>query len=164
MTTTSRAGACRCLHGFAPVDTAADDVALLAFTSGTTGRPKATMHFHRDVLANADTFSKHVLQADARRRLHRHAAAGVHVRPRRARGLPAAGRRATLLIEKATPDELAEHIAAHGVTVCFTAPTAYQAMLRGTGRTAVVDAASVRLGGRASAGGDLAAPSTRRPA
>ena len=43
---------------FAAVDTAADDVALLAFTSGTTGRPKATMHFHRDVLAIADTFSR----------------------------------------------------------------------------------------------------------
>ena len=47
---------------FDDVDTAADDVALLAFTSGTTGRPKATMHFHRDVLAIADTFSAHVLR------------------------------------------------------------------------------------------------------
>ena len=49
---------------FAAVDTAADDVALLAFTSGTTGRPKATMHFHRDVLAIADTFSKHVVRIE----------------------------------------------------------------------------------------------------
>src|SRR4051812_19284955 len=47
---------------FDDVATAADDVALLAFTSGTTGRPKATMHFHRDVLANADTFSRYVLR------------------------------------------------------------------------------------------------------
>ena len=50
---------------FDDVDTAADDVALLAFTSGTTGRPKATMHFHRDVLAIADTFSAHVLRPGA---------------------------------------------------------------------------------------------------
>jgi 2-aminobenzoate-CoA ligase len=50
---------------FSAVQTAADDVALLAFTSGTTGRPKATMHFHRDVLANADTFSRHVLRPSA---------------------------------------------------------------------------------------------------
>ncbi len=50
---------------FAAVDTAADDVALLAFTSGTTGRPKATMHFHRDVLAVADTFSRHVVRPTA---------------------------------------------------------------------------------------------------
>ena len=58
---------------YAPVDTAADDVALLAFTSGTTGRPKATMHFHRDVLAIADTFSRHVLRLDPGRPVHRHA-------------------------------------------------------------------------------------------
>src|SRR3970040_797739 len=42
---------------FTPVETAADDVALLAFTSGTTGEPKCTMHFHRDVLAIADMFN-----------------------------------------------------------------------------------------------------------
>ena len=47
---------------FEAVDTAADDVALLAPTSGTTGRPKATMHFHRDVLAIADTFSRHLVK------------------------------------------------------------------------------------------------------
>ena len=46
---------------FKNVATAADDVCMLAFTSGTTGKPKATMHFHRDVLAIADTFSRHVL-------------------------------------------------------------------------------------------------------
>jgi len=47
---------------FKNVATAAEDVCMLAFTSGTTGKPKATMHFHRDVLAIADTFSRHVLQ------------------------------------------------------------------------------------------------------
>ncbi|HUD53014.1 AMP-binding protein, partial [Parvibaculum sp.] len=45
-----------------PVDTAADDIALIAFTSGSTGKPKGCIHFHRDVLAIADTFSKHVLK------------------------------------------------------------------------------------------------------
>ena len=114
-----------------PVDTAADDVALLAFTSGTTGRPKATMHFHRDVLANADTFSTHVLRptpddvfTGTPPLAFTFGLGGLVVFPLRVGA-------STLLIEKATPDELAEHIAEHGVTICFTAPTAYRAMLAG---------------------------------
>ena len=47
---------------FANVETSRDDVCMLAFTSGTTGEPKATMHFHRDVLAMCDTFCRHVLR------------------------------------------------------------------------------------------------------
>src|SRR5437763_1026169 len=47
---------------FTPVDTAADDVAMLASTSGTTGQPKVTIHFHRDVLATADTFSARLIK------------------------------------------------------------------------------------------------------
>src|SRR2546429_7985450 len=58
------AGRCAAKSGsFPAVATAADDVALLAPTSGTTGKPKATMHFHRDVLAINDTFGRHVLAA-----------------------------------------------------------------------------------------------------
>jgi len=116
---------------FVPVDTAADDVALLAFTSGTTGRPKATMHFHRDVLANADTFSAQVLKptrddvfTGTPPLAFTFGLGGLVVFPLRVGA-------ATLLIEKATPTELAEHIAAHDVTICFTAPTAYKAMLAG---------------------------------
>jgi 2-aminobenzoate-CoA ligase len=112
-----------------PADTAADDVALLAFTSGTTGRPKATMHFHRDVLAIADTFSQHVLKPEAGDLFtgtpplaFTFGLGGLLVFPLRAGA-------ATLLIEKASPAELADAIAAHQVTVCFTAPTAYRAMI-----------------------------------
>ncbi len=50
---------------FKAVQTASDDVALLAFTSGTTGLPKATMHFHRDILAMADSFAKHTFKPEA---------------------------------------------------------------------------------------------------
>jgi len=118
-------------HQFIPVDTAADDVALLAFTSGTTGRPKATMHFHRDVLANADTFSTHVLRpipddvfTGTPPLAFTFGLGGLVVFPLRVGA-------STLLIEKATPAELARHIGEHGVTICFTAPTAYKAMIAG---------------------------------
>ncbi|MQA03311.1 MAG: AMP-binding protein [Streptosporangiales bacterium] len=114
---------------FDPVDTAADDVALLAFTSGTTGRPKATMHFHRDVLVNADTFSKHVLEPRADDVFigtpplaFTFGLGGLVVFPLRVGA-------STVLVERATPDQLADHIAESKVTVCFTAPTAYRAML-----------------------------------
>jgi 2-aminobenzoate-CoA ligase len=109
--------------------TAADDVALLAFTSGTTGRPKATMHFHRDVLAIADTFSRHVLKptpddlfTGTPPLAFTFGLGGLLVFPLRAGA-------STLLVEKATPDELFTHVARHRVTVLFTAPTAYRAIL-----------------------------------
>jgi 2-aminobenzoate-CoA ligase len=114
---------------FTPVDTAADDVALLAFTSGTTGRPKATMHFHRDVLANADTFSAFVLRPEPDDLFtgtpplaFTFGLGGLVVFPLRVGA-------STLLVEKATPGELADLISMHRVSVCFTAPTAYRAML-----------------------------------
>ncbi|MGI8702307.1 MAG: AMP-binding protein [Nocardioidaceae bacterium] len=125
-------GRCTSYDGiFEDVDTAADDVALLAFTSGTTGRPKATMHFHRDVLANADTFSRHVLRPTADDVFtgtpplaFTFGLGGLVVFPLRVGA-------ATLLIEKATPGELAALIESNAVTICFTAPTAYRAMLSG---------------------------------
>ena len=111
------------------VDTAADDVALLAFTSGTTGRPKATMHFHRDVLANADTFSRHVLKplpddvfTGTPPLAFTFGLGGLVVFPLRVGA-------SSLLVERATPDQLADLVHEHGVTVCFTAPTAYRAMI-----------------------------------
>jgi acyl-coenzyme A synthetase/AMP-(fatty) acid ligase len=114
---------------FAAVATAPDDVAMIAFTSGTTGRPKATMHFHRDVLAIADTFSAHVLKPVAADLFtgtpplaFTFGLGGLVVFPMRAGA-------ATLLLERATPAELADQIAERGVTVCFTAPTAYRAMI-----------------------------------
>lgn len=118
---------------FVLVDTSADDVALLAFTSGTTGRPKGTMHFHRDVLAIADTFSKHVVQPMADDVFtgsppiaFTFGLGGLVVFPLRVGA-------STLLIEKATPDELADAIEQNAVTIVSTAPTAYRAMLRSGG-------------------------------
>jgi 2-aminobenzoate-CoA ligase len=114
---------------FPAVPTAADDVALLAPTSGTTGHPKVTMHFHRDVLANADTFARHVvrpLPADVFTGTpplgFTFGLGGLVVFPLRAGA-------SSLLLERATAGELADAIAAYDVTVLFTAPTAYRSML-----------------------------------
>jgi 2-aminobenzoate-CoA ligase len=112
------------------VETAADDVALLAPTSGTTGVPKATMHFHRDVLAIADTFGKHLVQAGPHDVFtgtpplgFTFGLGGLLVFPMRIGA-------STLLLEKATPVELADSIERFGATAVFTAPTAYRAILR----------------------------------
>jgi 2-aminobenzoate-CoA ligase len=120
---------------FAAVATAADDVVMIAFTSGTTGRPKATMHFHRDVLAVADTFSARVLRptpddvfTGTPPLAFTYGLGGLLVFPLRAGA-------SVLLLERAAPDELAGHIAARGVTVCITAPTGYRAMIA-SGRAA----------------------------
>ncbi|MET9891872.1 AMP-binding protein [Streptomyces sp. NPDC006465] len=114
---------------FDAVDTAADDVALIAFTSGTTGRPKGCMHFHRDVLAIADTFSKHVLRpqeddvfAGSPPLGFTFGLGGLVVFPLRAGAC-------SLLLEQAGPKQLLPAIAEHRVSVLFTAPTAYRAML-----------------------------------
>jgi 2-aminobenzoate-CoA ligase len=112
-----------------PVPTAADDVALVAFTSGTTGRPKGCLHFHRDVLAIADTFSAQVLRPVAQDLFtgspplgFTFGLGGLVVFPMRAGA-------SSLLLEKAGPAELQAAVADHRVTVLFTAPTAYRAML-----------------------------------
>ncbi|WP_137992733.1 AMP-binding protein [Streptomyces vilmorinianum] len=111
------------------VETAADDVALIAFTSGTTGRPKGCMHFHRDVLAVADTFSAHVLRprpddvfAGSPPLGFTFGLGGLLLFPLRAGA-------SALLLEQAGPKQLLAAIAEHRVSVLFTAPTAYRVML-----------------------------------
>ncbi|WP_351236493.1 AMP-binding protein [Streptomyces sp. NPDC002133] len=114
---------------YTAVDTAADDVVLLGPTSGTTGRPKATMHFHRDVLANADTFSRHTLKPTPDDVFtgtpplgFTFGFGGLVVFPLRAGA-------SALLLERTGPADLADAVAEHGATVLFTAPTAYKAIL-----------------------------------
>jgi 2-aminobenzoate-CoA ligase len=114
---------------FADVATAADDVALLAFTSGTTGRPKGTMHFHRDVLAIADTFSAHVLRPEPDDVFTGSPPIGFTFGLGGSVVFPLRVGASVLLLERATPDVLADAVARHGVTVLFTAPTAYKAIL-----------------------------------
>ncbi|MDT0260876.1 AMP-binding protein [Jatrophihabitans lederbergiae] len=119
--------------GFVPVDTAADDIALIAFTSGTSGTPKATAHFHRDVLAIADTFSAHLLQpraddvfAGSPPLAFTFGLGGLLVFPMRVGAC-------TVMSERPAPKDLFASVARHGVTILFTAPTAYRAILEHLG-------------------------------
>jgi len=139
---------------FQSVDTAIDDVALLGFTSGTTGSPKATMHFHRDLLIIADGYAREVLQVTPEDVFvgspplaFTFGLGGLAIFPLRY------GAAATLL-ENASPPNMIEIIEKYKATVCFTAPTAYRAMLSAMDQGA--DLSSLRAA--VSAGETLPAP------
>ena len=139
---------------FDAVKTGRDDVALLGFTSGTTGSPKATMHFHRDLLIIADGYAREVLKVTpddifvgSPPLAFTFGLGGLAVFPLRF------GATATLL-ENASPPNLIDLIETHKVTVCFTAPTAYRVMMNAI--EAGADLSSLRAA--VSAGETLPAP------
>jgi 2-aminobenzoate-CoA ligase len=114
---------------FNAVKTGRDDVALLGFTSGTTGEPKATMHFHRDLLIIADSYAKEILAVTpddifvgSPPLAFTFGLGGLAIFPLRF------GATATLL-ENASPADMIEIIETYKATISFTAPTAYRAML-----------------------------------
>jgi 2-aminobenzoate-CoA ligase len=129
-------------ENFTACDTAIDDVCLIAFTSGTTGEPKGTMHFHRDMLAPCDSYGKYVLQASPDDRFIGSAplaftfGLGGHVL------FPFRIGAATIQLEKLTPDELLPAIEKYKATVVFTAPTAYRAVAPHVGKH---DISSLRI-------------------
>ena len=139
---------------YGAVDTAQDDVALLGFTSGTTGTPKATMHFHRDLLIIADGYAREILGVvpddvfvGSPPLAFTFGLGGLAIFPLRF------GAAATLL-ENASPPNMIEIIEKYKATVCFTAPTAYRAMLAAMDQGA--DLSSLRAA--VSAGETLPAP------
>ena len=113
------------------MDTAADDVALLGPTSGSTGVPKITMHFHRDILSIDNTFGRHVLRLAPDDVVACTAPLAFTFGLGMLVVFPLRAGACALLTEQATPAELADIVASeHGVTVLATAPTAYKAILR----------------------------------
>ncbi|MBT9554026.1 MAG: AMP-binding protein [Hydrogenophaga sp.] len=113
----------------APCPTSADDIALLAFTSGTTGSPKAAVHTHRDVLAACETWPRHVLRATpddivmgSPPLAFTFGLGGLLVFPMWAGasvyfpGIPY------------TPEAMVKLIGQVGATICYTAPTFYRQM------------------------------------
>src|SRR6185503_755424 len=118
---------------FTDVGTSAEDTALIAFTSGTTGRPKGTMHFHRDIVAACDCWPRHVLRATpddlftgSPPLAFTFGLGGLLV-------FPLSVGAATLLIERPAPESLLPAVARHRVSVLVTAPTAYRSMAAQTG-------------------------------
>ena len=139
---------------FEAVATGRDDVALLGFTSGTTGVPKATMHFHRDLLIIADGYAKDVLGVTpddvfvgSPPLAFTFGLGGLAIFPLRFGA-------ATTLLENASPANMVEIIETYRATISFTAPTAYRAML--TAMDEGADLSSLRLA--VSAGETLPAP------
>ena len=115
-------------HAFKAHPTSRDDVCLIAFTSGTTGKPKGTMHFQRDLLAMCDLFPKHILNMT-----HRDIVCGT---PPIAftfglgglLGFPLRHGASSVLLEKHTPETLMATISQYQATQCYTAPTLYRQM------------------------------------
>jgi 2-aminobenzoate-CoA ligase len=129
---------------FENIATAADDTCLLAFTSGTTGQPKATMHFHRDVMASCLCFPPHVLRATADDVFIGSPPLAFTFGLGGLTLFPMSVGASTVLLEKASPPDLIDAIARLGATVLFTAPTSYRAMAAAARERRL----SVPLGGR----------------
>jgi 2-aminobenzoate-CoA ligase len=113
---------------FKSVATRADDISMLAFTSGTTGEPKATVHFHRDVLAMCDSFSRTVLKPDASDLFIGTPPIAFTFGLGGQLCFPLRVGAAVILIERLTPDLLLQAIETSGATISFTAPTFYRQM------------------------------------
>jgi 2-aminobenzoate-CoA ligase len=115
-------------EAFAAHPTSRDDVCLIAFTSGTTGQPKGTMHFHRDVLAMCDLFPRHILQMDASDVVCGTPPVAFTFGLGGLLAFPLRYGACTVLLEKQTADTLLQAIQTYGVTQCYTAPTMYRQM------------------------------------
>lgn len=113
---------------FDNVDSAADDTCLMAFTSGTTGQPKGTMHFHRDVMAACACWPPHVLRPNADDVFIGSPPLAFTFGLGGLLLFPMSVGASTVLVEKVSPPDLMAAVQQFGATVMFTAPTSYRAI------------------------------------
>jgi 2-aminobenzoate-CoA ligase len=113
---------------YTPHATSRDDVCLIAFTSGTTGKPKGTMHFHRDVLAMCDLFPRHILRMTENDVVCGTPPIAFTFGLGGLLAFPLRYGASTVLLEKHTPETLLQTVAKYRVTQCYTAPTMYRQM------------------------------------
>ena len=118
---------------FENVDTFATDAALIAFTSGTTGNPKGTVHFHRDVMSMCICVGQGLIEAEPDDVFIGSPPLAFTFGLGMLLAFPLHAGASTVLVEKASPPDLAAAIETFQATICATAPTAYRAMLHGTG-------------------------------
>jgi 2-aminobenzoate-CoA ligase len=118
-----------------PVATRADDICLIAFTSGTTGQPKACLHFHRDILAMCDTFARHILRPGPDAIFTGTPPIAFTFGLGALLAFPMRFRAATALPQGAGADALAQAVSRHRATHIFTSPTGYRQLLKHVGDT-----------------------------
>ena len=108
--------------------TSRDDVCLIAFTSGTTGQPKGTMHFHRDILAMCDLFPRHILKMTEDDVVCGTPPIAFTFGLGGLLAFPLRYGACAVLLEKYTPESLMKALDHYGATQCYTAPTMYRQM------------------------------------
>jgi len=131
---------------FTAVATDRDELAMIAYTSGSTGVPKGCAHFHRDILASADSYARHVLTPSEDDRFGGHPTLAFTFGTGGLLVFPFRFGASTVLSGPFTPESMLETFAKERVTICFCAPTSYRLMLQAPEMTRRYDLGSLRLG------------------
>jgi 2-aminobenzoate-CoA ligase len=131
---------------FAATDTERDDIAMIAYTSGSTGVPKGCVHFHRDILASADAYAGHVLQPTPEDRFGGHPTLAFTFGTGGLLVFPFRFGACTVLSPPFAPETLLQTLARDRVTIAFCAPTSYRLMLDVPELTRRFDLGALRLG------------------
>ena len=131
---------------FDAADTARDEVAMIAYTSGSTGVPKGCVHYHSDILSSADSYARHLLHPTEADRFGGHPTLAFTFGTGGLLVFPFRFGASTVLSGPFTPESMLETFARQRVTICFCAPTSYRLMLRVPNMSQRFDLSSLRLG------------------